>query len=133
VVILAPQTGPAFISCWIPADAQKHYATPRDPNWALMAAPAIAQAQHVSGCAAVAFQITRDGKATNISVLREFPPGYGYGTAVSDEVRRSTFAPPTSEQDWYYRAASVGFAGKRPAVPGQIVPPQQPVGPLQRT
>jgi hypothetical protein len=125
VVFLVPQVNPAPISCWTPADAQKHYLVPREMTPVQPVASAIAQAQHVSGCAAAVFQLTRDGKATNISILREFPPSYGYGEAVSDAIRKSTFASPASGQDWYYRAVTIILGPARPGIPGQVVPSQR--------
>jgi hypothetical protein len=67
----------------------------------------------------VVFQLTRDGKARNVSFLRERPVGYGYGAAVYDQVRKATFLPPASEKDWYYRSESLTF-GVTPFAPESV-------------
>jgi hypothetical protein len=123
VVIIAPQarliTPP--VSCWLPEDKQLHYLTPREIVPTILTPPALAKAQHINGCATVVFQLTREGKARDISLLRERPVGYGYGAAVYDQVRKATFLPPASEKDWYYRSESLTL-GVTPFIPAPVVP-----------
>jgi hypothetical protein len=127
VVIIAPQARPITpaMNCWIPEDKELHYLTPKESYPTLFSAPELAKAQHVSGCAAVVFQLTRTGKARNISLLRERPVGYGYGAAIAEQTRRATFVPPASENDWYYRAESLTF-GMGPIVPAPAAPVHSP-------
>lgn len=135
VVMVVPQPAPtAQITCWVPEDAAKHYLVAHETAGINAVASLVARDKHVGGCAAVVFQLTRDGKATNISVLREFPPDYGYGEAVSKAIRESRFAPPTSTNDWYYRAIAINFVHTRPVGPIRVTPPPQPApSPAQRT
>jgi hypothetical protein len=96
----------------------------------------LAQAQHIGGCAAAVFQLTREGKAKNIAILRELPAGYGYGEAVTTALSQASFAPPASENDWYYRAISITFVVMAPGVPGApgtVNPQAQPIKPPNRT
>ncbi len=124
LVIIAPQARPftPAISCWSPEVKQQHYLMPREENpMTFMTAPEIAKAQHIDGCATIIFQLTRDGKARNISLLRERPAGYGFGAAVAEQTRKGTFAPPASENDWYYRSESITF-GTAPPVAAPVTP-----------
>jgi hypothetical protein len=118
VVIIAPLARPITpeVTCWSPEDKEHHYLDPKETYVPRFPPPELAKAQHVSGCAAIVFQLTREGKARNISLLRERPVGYGYGTFVAEQTRRATFAPPASENDWYYRAESLTF-GVAPIAP----------------
>jgi hypothetical protein len=127
LVIIAPQARPITpaVTCWSPEDKEHHYLMPKEPYFTLLSPPELAKAQHVSGCAAIVFQLTREGKARNISLLRERPVGYGYAAAIAEQTRRATFAPPASENDWYYRAESLTI-GAAPIVPAPAAPVHSP-------
>jgi TonB family protein len=133
VVMVVPQANRPMMTCWIPDDAAKHYLIPHDTARVDAVAPEAARQKHVAGCAAVTFQLNREGKATNVSVLREFPPGYGYGEAVSEAIRKSRFAPPASKDDLYYRATAINFVNATPAGPVRVMPPQPAPAAAQRT
>jgi hypothetical protein len=88
--------------CYSAEDAQFHYhSTPPVVMAGIVPSPQ-AKSEKMSGCAAVKFQIDAKGKANNITVIREYPEGYGYGQAVSDAVRRSTYSVPQDPDDWYF-------------------------------
>ncbi len=135
VIVVAPPVRPMVTgpSCWLPVDKDQHYLPPKQTAVSLPVASERAKVDHVSGCAAVIFQLTRDGKAEHITVLREFPADYGYAQAVSDSVRRSTFTPPVPEGAWYYLATSIGLGGPAPATPGPAIIPPGTVTPLKRS
>lgn len=66
--------------------------------------PPAALAAHIAGCAAATFQIGNDGKAFNITVLREKPADYGFGTTTIDVLSRTIYFPPHSPTKLYYAA-----------------------------
>ena len=127
VIVLAPQqlNGIVTVNCWRPEDKQQHYLTAHETLQIVVKAPKAAEAQHVNGCAAVKFQLTKSGRPRNMTVLRELPAGYGYGAAVVEQLEQETFAPPASPDGWYYRAVSIGFS--RAAAP--VRPFNQPPKP----
>ncbi len=137
LVVMAPPRAATMvttISCWVPADKEQHYQAAHETTPLGVVSSAAAKAASLSGCAAVAFQLTHDGKARNITVLREFPIGYGYGTAVSEVIRQATFTPPTSEDTWYYRAITNLYVVKTtPLAPAPGSLPPQTIRPQQRT
>jgi hypothetical protein len=125
-------TGP---SCWLPTDRDQHYLESRSTIPIHPIAPSLAATNHLSGCAAVIFHLTPDGKARDIQLLREYPVGYGYGNAISDAVLKATFNPvasPISPDGWYYHALSIGLPPVPMAAPAPSANPPPAPPPLPR-
>jgi hypothetical protein len=97
--------------CVSPEDKQTTYFTAQSVVSAGMVAPPHASAEHRSGCAAVKFQLTPDGKATNVAILREYPQGYGYGQALAESIQRSTYKPPIGVNDWFFVNVAHAYPG----------------------
>ncbi len=104
--VMAPRpsvSAEAAHKCYSPDDATAGYHTAREEVRAGAVMPPAAKSEIIAGCAAVKFQIRDDGKAYNITILREVPAGYGFGNAVSDQVRRSTYKVPTDNKNvWFF-------------------------------
>jgi TonB family protein len=65
--------------------------------------PEKARADHVEGCAAIAFRVAPDGTPKNFSLAAESPGGYGFADLLMRDISASRFQPPPEEQiDWYY-------------------------------
>ncbi len=60
-----------------------------------------ANAEHVAGCAGVRFRIGADGRARDITVMADYPVGYGFGQAGADAIADTQWAP-MDDLSWRY-------------------------------
>ncbi|MBV9784252.1 MAG: energy transducer TonB [Acidisphaera sp.] len=63
--------------------------------------PARALAEHVSGCAGVRFRIASDGSPHDITVMAEYPAGYGFGDTARAVIAAARW-PPKDDEAWRY-------------------------------
>src|SRR5262245_42473208 len=86
VAVVTPAAGKENVGthCYSADDVQGHYLTAVPVMRAGMIDPPEAKATHTPGCGAVKFQVAADGKPFNVTVIREYPDGYGFGDAVAD-------------------------------------------------
>ena len=61
----------------------------RDPGY-----PDRARRERVSGEAVLIVVVTKEGKVAHIKVLKEDPPGYGFGEAATEAVKPWRYHPP---------------------------------------
>lgn len=79
-------------------------------------------AESLSTCAGVRFRIGGDGAPIDISVLREFPQGYGVGAVAHELIAQSRWAP-RDDLAWHY---AIFVHLSRAAVPGAAAPAAPP-------
>jgi hypothetical protein len=132
VIVVAPQAQVphADPACFRPADAPP--ITPTGPlliSRRLVPSPAAMQSR-VPGCAGILFHLTEDGVPTDMHVLAESPPGYGYGDAALTALRDSRYQPQANISGWHYNEYTLTF-GPAPA-PAPRLPAYQP-GPARPT
>ncbi len=63
--------------------------------------PPRAQAEHVAGCAGLRFRIGQDGIATDVTLVAEYPLGYGFGEAGLHKLRILRWSP-RDDLAWHY-------------------------------
>lgn len=59
------------------------------------------------GCAGVLFRITPEGRATDLRVMVEDPPGFGFGEAVIEGLEQTRFQPNPDDGTWHYSNATL--------------------------
>ena len=59
------------------------------------------------GCAGVLFRVTADGRATDLRVMMEDPPGLGFGEAVIAALGQTRFRPNPDDRAWHYSNATL--------------------------
>lgn len=72
--------------------------------------PPRALAEHVRGCAGIRFRIGPDGVPQDITVVADYPAGYGFGEAASDAVSRTRWAPK-DDMAWRYLVVNMRPTG----------------------
>lgn len=135
-IVVAPGAGAAAgragilpVDCWLPEDMEHAYLVATITQPGAIVAPAFAKEKHINGCAALVFQLHRDGSVKDVTILRELPVGYGFADSAKAAVLGSTFAAPKSEQDWYYLAVSLTFGPGAPAPRLGVPHPPAPTAP----
>ncbi len=66
-----------------------------------VSAPPRAQAAHVAGCAGMRFRIGPDGVPTDVTLVAEYPIGYGFGEAGLYKLKTLRW-PPRDDLAWHY-------------------------------
>ena len=68
--------------------------------------PLRALAEHVSGCGGVRFRIGPYGEPEDVTVMAEYPLGYGFGETVRQMIVTSRWAP-RDDLSWHYLDATI--------------------------
>ncbi len=98
------QTGAS--QCLPPAGTGPFQAMPRPISTQSVDKPLRALAEHVSGCGGVRFRIGPNGEPEDVSVMAEYPLGYGFGETVRAMIVTSRWAP-RDDLSWHYLDATI--------------------------
>jgi hypothetical protein len=66
-----------------------------------VAMPARAMAEHVNGCAGVRFRLSPDGTPRDITLMAEYPTGYGFGATAMAAIAGGRW-PAKDDDAWRY-------------------------------
>jgi|GEM_PF-6978452 hypothetical protein len=87
--------------CRAPAGTGPFEHLPHVVSSASVPMPPRAMAEHVNGCAGVRFRLAPDGSPTDITVMAEYPAGFGFGATASAAIAASRW-PAKDDQAWRY-------------------------------
>jgi hypothetical protein len=87
--------------CDAPAGTGPFERPPRPISTKTIPLPPRVLAEHVSGCAGVRFRIGPDGVARDITVMADYPLGYGFGETARQAIAGSVWAP-RDDLAWHY-------------------------------
>jgi hypothetical protein len=87
--------------CDAPAGTGPFERTPRPVHTQTIPLPPRVLAEHVSGCAGVRFRIGPDGLAHDMTVMADYPPGYGFGETARQAIAASVWAQ-RDDLAWHY-------------------------------
>ncbi len=87
--------------CRAPAGTGPFERLPHPVSSAPVPMPPRALAEHVNGCAGVRFRLAPDGSPTDMTVMAEYPAGYGFGDTASAAITATRW-PAKDDQAWRY-------------------------------
>ncbi len=87
--------------CAAPAGTGPYELLPRPVYSANTPMPSRAMAEHVNGCAGIRFRLNPDGTPTDISIVADYPAGYGFGETGRAAVQATRW-PGRDDAAWRY-------------------------------
>ncbi|HTZ69543.1 MAG TPA: energy transducer TonB [Acetobacteraceae bacterium] len=105
--VLPPLPHPRAASpCSAPAGTGPFERLPKPLTSFPVVTPARAKIEHITGCAGVRFRIGPDGHAQDITLMAEYPLGYGFGDAALHWLSTATW-PPHDDLAGHYAVLTI--------------------------